>query len=119
MRTCRLSSGSLCITKIPGHQSCAQLMATLAACAARRCFGLLDQTEISDQLSERGISLSLVSQAEQRRRMKRGEHERGQRALHEAAAHGGDLEILADHRLGRRRAEATDDLRGHGLDLVL
>src|SRR3982751_1274361 len=51
--------------------------------------------------------------------MQRGEDVRRERALDELAALDRDLEVLADHRLRRGRAERDDDVRLDRLDLAL
>src|SRR5581483_4101747 len=81
--------------------------------------GFPDQRQVLHELPEGGFALLRVAQAQQRRRMKRREDVRRERAFHEAAALRRDLEVLADDGLCRRGAEADDDLRLDRLDLAL
>src|SRR3954468_9659984 len=132
---CRTSSGSTppCRACCPNtstrrrstRRSCRRSTATRAACVARRCSGtlalgerFLDEREIAHELAESKLPFLLLLHAQQRRRMERREDERRVRALDERAALHRHLEVLADHRLRRRRAEADDDMRLHGGDLA-
>src|SRR3982750_1459910 len=132
---CRTSSGSTppCGACCPNRSilrrstrpSCRRSTATRAACVARRCSGtlalgepFLDEREIAHELPEGELPFLLLLHPQQRRRMQRREDERRERALDERAALHRYLEVLADHRLGRGRAEADDDMRLHRGDLA-
>src|SRR5207237_9434511 len=90
-----------------------------APCSPGSADGLPYQRKVLHEQPERGLLLLFVAQPQQSGWMNGGEHVRGMRALDEAAALRGDLEILADHGLRRRRAEADDDARPERADLTL
>src|SRR5207244_12303670 len=71
----------------------------------------LDELEILDELLEGHLALLVFLQAQERRRMQRGEDIRRERALDELAALDRHLEVLADYGLRRGRAERDDDVR--------
>src|SRR5438477_3023594 len=123
---CRACCRSTSIRRPSIRRSCRHITATRAAYAARRCCGslalgerFLDEREVAHELPEGSLALLVLLHAQQRRRVQRREHERRMRAVDERAALRRYLEVLADHRLGRGRAQADDHMGLHRGNLAL